>query len=85
MIGEIGYENSPIFLLPFFFLEKKEIRKVQGRYKEGILERNNMDPEHVINEMGITGSTRESILYLLHLRLLYCSACLYCQHGMDWW
>ena len=33
-----------------------------------------MDPDHVISETGITGSNRESILYLLHPRLLYCSA-----------
>jgi hypothetical protein len=32
IIGEVGYENSPVFLLPFFFfLEKREIRKRQGR------------------------------------------------------
>ena len=36
-----------------------------------------MDPDHVISGMGITGSNRESIPYLLHLRLLYCSFCLY--------
>ena len=27
-----------------------------------------MDPDHVISGTGITGSNRESILYLLHLR-----------------
>ena len=69
---EAGYENFQFILLPFFFfLEKKEIRKRQGKYKGCISERNNMDPDHVISGTGITGSNRESILYLLHLRLLY--------------
>lgn len=56
-----------------FFLEKKEIRKRQGRYKRGISESNNMDPNNVIREIVITGFNRESIYYLLHLRLLYYS------------
>ena len=30
-----------------------------------------MDPDHVISGTEVTGSTRESILYLLELRLLY--------------
>lgn len=38
---------------------------------------NNMDPEHVTSETVITGSNRESILYLLDLRLPYYSFCLY--------
>lgn len=65
---EAGYGNFQFILLPFFFfLEKKEIRKRQGRYKGGISERNNMDPDHVISGTVITGSNRESILF----RLLY--------------
>lgn len=72
---EAGYRNFQFILLPFFFfLEKKEIRKRQGKYKRGISERNNMGPDPVTSEMGIIGSNRESIPYLLHLRLLYCSA-----------
>ena len=80
---EAGYGNFQLILLPFFFfLEKKEIRKRQGRYKRGIPERNNMDPDHVISGTGITGSNRESIYCLLHLMLLYCSFCLYsCDTG----
>lgn len=49
------------------FSEKKTIRKRQGRYKGCISERNNTDPDHVTSEMGITGSNRGSILYLLDL------------------
>ena len=75
-IGEVGQENPPAFLLPFFFLEKKEIRKRQGKHKRGIPEQNNMDSDRVTGEMGITGSNR-SIFCLLHLRLLYYSFCLY--------
>ena len=67
---EAGYGNFQFILLPFFFfLEKKEIRKRQGRYIRTKL--CNMDPEHVTSEMEITGSNRESIYCLLHLRLLY--------------
>lgn len=33
-----------------------------------------MDPDHVISGTGITGSNRESIYCLLHLRLLHYSA-----------
>lgn len=33
-----------------------------------ISEPNNMDPDHVTSETGITGSNRESIYYLLNLR-----------------
>ena len=62
-------EISNLFSCPSsFFLEKKEIRKRQGKYKRGISERSNMDPDHVISGMGITGSNRESIYCLLHLR-----------------
>lgn len=69
-IGEVGYENFPIYSLALLlFLEKKEIRKIQGRYKEGA-----SWSDYVISEMAITGSNRESIPYLLHLRLLYYSA-----------
>lgn len=68
----------PIYSLALLlFLEKKEIRKRQGRYKRGISERNNMDPEHVISGTEITGSNRESMFYLLNLRLLYYFALFY--------
>ena len=68
---KLGMEISNLFSCPSSFLEKKTIRKVQGRYKGCISEPNNMDPDHVINGTGITGSNRESIYYLLNLRLLY--------------
>ena len=55
------------------FLEKKTIRKRQGRYKRCISEQNNMDPDYVISGTEVTGSNRESIYCLLHLRLLYYS------------
>lgn len=65
----------PIYSLALLlFLEKKEIRKRQGRYKGGISERNNIDPDYVISGMGITGSNRESIYSLLNLRLPYYSS-----------
>lgn len=66
---EAGYRNFQFILLPFFFfLEKKEIRKRQGRYKRSISERNNMDPDHVISGTEVTGSNRGSIYCLLNLR-----------------
>lgn len=71
-----------------FFLEKKEIRKRQGKYKGCISERNNMDPDHVTSETVITGSNCESIYCLLHLRCgitllyiyLYDTGSLYCTN-----
>ena len=66
----------PIYSLALLlFLEKKEIRKRQGRYKGRHIRTklHNTDPEHVTSETVITGSNRESILYLLHLGLLYYS------------
>ena len=57
------------FFYPSSFLEKKKIRKRQEDNKEGILEPNNTDPDHVISGTEITGSNRESIYCLLHLRL----------------
>ena len=96
---KLGVEISNLFSCPSsFFLEKKEIRKRQGRYKGCISERNNMDPDRVTGEMGIIGSNRESILYLLHLRLWCCSVLLLLiqywvvplavrrvrQHGIGW-
>lgn len=60
-------ENSNPFSCPSsFFLEKKEIRKRQGRYKETYQNPNNMDPDHVISGTEITGSNRESIYCLLN-------------------
>ena len=61
------------------FSEKKEIRKRQGRYKGRHIRTklHNTDPEHVTSETVITGSNRESIYYLLNLRLLYYFALFY--------
>lgn len=67
------------FSYPSSFLEKKKIRKRQGRYKRGISEPNNMDPDHVINGTEITGSNRESIYCLLNpsysVVLIYLYSC----------
>lgn len=49
---------------------RKENNKEKGRedIKDVYQNENNMDPDHVISGTGITGSNRESIYYLLHLR-----------------
>lgn len=68
---EAGCGNFQFILLPFFFfLEKKEIRKRQGRHKGRHIRTklHNTDPKHVTSETVITGSNRESIYYLLNLR-----------------
>lgn len=61
------------------FLQKKEIRKRQGRHKGRHIRTklHNTDPERVTSETVIIGSNRESIYYLLNLRLLYYFALFY--------
>ena len=55
------------FSCPSSFFRKEKNKEKAGKHKGGISEQNNMDPDHVISGMGITGSNRESIYCLLHL------------------
>ena len=57
---KLSIEISNLFSCPSSFLEKKEIRKRQGRYIRTKLY--NMDPEHVISKMELQDPTVSSYI-----------------------